>query len=113
MDGSSGLSNQALAGVDQRSLIFCRSLERAARPVSDTYFWSPGFGEGEPDIGIALDVLVLVAVRIGQEIDRVLVPVDIRRHRPRVDVLAVKRAEHAEADLLDQRPDTVGVAVIG
>jgi hypothetical protein len=62
---------------------------------------------------IALDILVLVAVRAGWKVDRVLVPVDMRRHRPRTDVLAVKRIEHAKADLLGQLPDAVGVAVIG
>ena len=38
---------------------------------------------------------------------------DVRHHRPRTDVFAVMRAQHAEVDFFDQRPDTVGVAVIG
>jgi hypothetical protein len=93
-------------------LIFTRSLQRATFPISRHVFLPPG-SEGEPDLGIVLDVLVLVALRFGQEAGRVLVAVDMRRKRPRANILPAMHAEHPKADLLDQLPEVVGVAVVG
>src|SRR5690606_20646403 len=66
-------------------------------------------GEGETDVGIAVDVLVLPACRVGEEIDHLLVPVRVGRHGARTNILAVMRGEHAEADFLHQVPYTCNV----
>src|SRR6185437_14214640 len=41
MFGSSALFHQALAGVENSSLILARSLSTTAVPVTETYFWPP------------------------------------------------------------------------
>ena len=42
-----------------------------------------------------------------------LVGVDRRRERPRANILPAMHAEDSKADLLDQLPEAVGVAVVG
>ncbi len=52
MFGSSALSHQAFAGVVNNCLIFARSFETDAVPVTETYFWAPGVGEGRLTAGL-------------------------------------------------------------
>ena len=87
--GSSALSHQAFAGVENSSLILARSLETAAVPVTETYFWSPASAKDRLMFGIAGDFLVLVAARVGEEIDRVVLALEIGAHRPRAKLVAV------------------------
>ncbi len=50
-----------------------------------------GVGEREIDVGVTVDLVVLVAVNVGQEVDRMLSPVGIGHHRSRTNVLAIQR----------------------
>src|SRR3954452_6710617 len=95
------LSIVAVASI----LISPRSSQKATFAISRHVFLPPG-SEGEPSLGIVLDVLV--SVRVDQEAGRVLVAVDMRRKRPRADIPPAMHAEHAKADLLDQLPEAVG-----
>ena len=66
--------------------------------------------EGEADVRIARDLFVLVMMRIAEEVDRVLVMPNERRHRTRAEFLAIMRGEHADGYLLHQFPNAIAVA---
>ena len=110
MFGSSALSHQAFAGVENSCLILARSLETMAVPVTETYFWSLASAKDRLTFGIAGDFLVLVTPRVGQEIDRVVLAFQKGAHRPCAKFVAVMGDQHRKADLLHQFPGAIRVA---
>src|SRR5690606_32226113 len=70
-------------------------------------FLGTAVGKSQIDVRIAVDLLILMAVDIGQEVDRMLIALHVGHHGPRVDGLSIQARQHAESDLVHQLPSTI------
>src|SRR3954451_13281073 len=68
--------------------------------------------ERQVDGRIARDLLVLVTPRVGEEIYRVRVAIEIGAHRPRAELVSIARHQHRKSDRLHQIPYAIDVAGI-
>lgn len=78
------------------------------RAGDDHIFVAAAIDPGERDGGEALDLSVLVAFHIDQEVDGIFFAEDASGERPAALVLPVPGGEHADVDLLGQFPDPIG-----
>lgn len=71
-------------------------------------FVAAAIDPGQRDGGKALDLAILVALDIDEEMNGMLLAEDAGRERPALLLFAIPGGEHADIDLLGEFPDPIG-----